>query len=119
MMTCYQEELEKASENLYIKDLLQNCSTKLLQESRIWKEYLKNGNTGLFHLFLNRTLLATMLKWTNIELKKKGKAEICMEKLLAYIGLELAMSVLTYNEISEYWATGHFQGHKDFKAVMS
>ena len=38
-----------------------------------------------------------MLKWMNEDLTKKGKKSISMEKLLAYIGLEISMSLVAKN----------------------
>ena len=40
-------------------------------------------------------------------------------KFNAFIGLEMAMSIVQLNEIKDYWRTGFFEGHKDFSTVMS
>lgn len=40
-------------------------------------------------------------------------------KFRAYVGLEMAMSIDSYNDISDYWKTNMFSGHNDFKAAMS
>jgi hypothetical protein len=45
--------------------------------------------------------------------------EINETKFNAYIGLKLAMSLLQFNDLAEYWKNNMFQGHKDFKKTMS
>jgi hypothetical protein len=60
-----------------------------------------------------------MLKWTITELLVKGKECISLDKLLAYIGLEIAMSLVPMGSIKEYWSTKHFSGHRDFCDTMS
>ena len=41
--------------------------------------------------------------WMNEKLKTKGKKPITIEKLLAYVGLELAMSLVQIGSIKQYW----------------
>jgi len=100
--------MEKLYRNPYLKDLIDKSSTKLLHEANIRKEYDRSGEAGLFHLFLNKTLFSKLLAWLNVELKKQAKEEICMEKLLAYVGLELAMSLISFSEIADYWASSDY-----------
>ena len=38
---------------------------------------------------------------------------------MAYIGLEIAMSLVPLNAIKQYWEEKPFSGHQDFKDVMS
>ena len=40
-------------------------------------------------------------------------------KFLAYIGLEMAMSIAQFNTVEEYWKRDMFLGHTDFQRVMS
>ena len=48
-----------------------------------------------------------------------GSKEINEKQMLAYIGLELAMSIVQLNTIKHYWATEPFLGCVDFQNVMS
>jgi hypothetical protein len=57
--------------------------------------------------------------WTNIALKRKGRDEISLNKLMAYVGLELAMSLIKIGSIYQYWEASHFSGHHDFRETMS
>ena len=42
-----------------------------------------------------------------------------MDKLKAYIGLELAMSIVKIGGIRNYWEKARFTGHSDFPDIMS
>jgi Transposase IS4 len=57
--------------------------------------------------------------WTNKNLKEKGIKEVNEMKFRAYLGLEMAMSILQINDISYYWRKVMFTGHEDFKKTMS
>jgi hypothetical protein len=46
-----------------------------------------------------------MLQWTNIDLRKRGSRENSIKKLYAYVGLEIAMSIVQIGSIIEYWET--------------
>lgn len=50
---------------------------------------------------------------------EKGLKSVNESKFRAYVGLEMAMSILQLNDISSYWRTGMFLGHDDFKSTMS
>jgi Transposase IS4 len=57
--------------------------------------------------------------WTNKNLKEKGIKEVSEMKFRAYLGLEMAMSILQINHISYYWRKDMFTGHEDFMKAMS
>jgi hypothetical protein len=59
------------------------------------------------------------LKGTNDELVKKGESKVSKEKYMAYVGLEIATSLVPLNNIQQYWENKRFSGHQDFKDVMS
>ena len=54
-----------------------------------------------------------------MELLARGKKPISIDKLLAYAGLEMAMSLVQIGSIKEYWAEKCFSGHGDFHDTMS
>jgi len=64
-------------------------------------------------------LKTTLRSWTNSHLIADGKKEVSQTKFLAYIGLEMAMSIAQFNTVEEYWKRDMFLGHKDFQRVMS
>ena len=49
---------------------------------------------------------------------KKGKKTISKDTFNAYIGLELAMSIVQPNDINDYWGTKMFLGNEKFKRIM-
>jgi hypothetical protein len=50
---------------------------------------------------------------------KKGESKVSKEKYMAYVGLEIATSLVPLNNIQQYWENKKFSGHQDFKDVMS
>ena len=102
-------------QNPYLQMLEASSSLKLLQPQRVQNAFDKQGGpTGLFHLFLSRSWCKCMRQWTNKNLVAKGQPIVSDRKFLAYLGLELAMSILQLNEIYHYWQTDMFTGHEDF-----
>ena len=54
-----------------------------------------------------------------MELLARGKKPISIDKLLAYAGLRMAMSLVQIGSLKEYWAEKRFSGHGDFRDTMS
>jgi Transposase IS4 len=96
------------SENSYVRGLLERSDLKILQVDRVNRSYKQNGAAGLFKLFISRSFLDKMRKWTNQCLKEDGMHEVNETKFNAYIGLELAMSLLQFNNLDEYWKDSMF-----------
>ena len=55
----------------------------------------------------------------NKKLDEKGKATVNESKFDAYLGLEMAMSIVSFNDTAEYWRSSMFTGHSDFINAMS
>jgi Transposase IS4 len=55
----------------------------------------------------------------NAVLLKKGKKKVSKEIFNAYIGLELAMSIMHLNCMHNNWSTNMFLGNDDLKGIMS
>lgn len=107
------------NDNPYLCTLVENSSLKLLQESKIKKAFKDQGSMGLFRLFITNSFMNAIRNWTNYNLKNKGLKEVNEKKFRAYVGLEMAMSIVQFNDISYYWKTEMFTGHEDFKRTMS
>ena len=86
------------SDNEYIANIMNNSFLSILQPPCVTAAFLKDHDKGLFDLFLAPTFWSGVLKWTNEYLYKNGKKLITMDQLMAYIGLELAMSSLLGGE---------------------
>ena len=103
----------------YIAKILQQLSLKLLQEPRIKKAYKDHGYLGLFCLFITRSWFEAMRTWLNMKRKEKGLDAVNEYIFNAYVGLEMAMSLVRMNTIDSYWRDEMFMGQKDFKETMS
>ena len=64
---------------------------------------------------MNQSLFDCIKKWTNEKLVNVGHDRISKEMFNAYVGLELAMSLVQLNKISDYWSKKKFLGSQDFK----
>jgi hypothetical protein len=112
------EASEAQHDNPYVQELSDDSFLSILQSRRVKNAFENEHERGMFQLFLSRSLFESMLMWTNIELMKKGKPNITLEKLMAYIGLELAMSLVEMGSIKHYWSQSRFEGHHDFRETM-
>lgn len=73
----------------------------------------------MFNLFLTKSFIECLCTWTNQEILHKGKYRATYSQLLAYIGLEISMSINQLNDIHDYWSSKMFLGNTDFQKVMS
>ena len=48
-------------------------------------------------------LYAEIRKWANRNLDEKGKPEVSTEELLGVVGIEIGMSYIRMNNMSDYW----------------
>lgn len=107
------------NENAYVKSLENQSDLKLLQSARIMKSFNDAGVLGLFRLFLTDTWIDAMRTWTNNSMAQKGLKKVNEKMFKAYIGLELAMSIIRINDIKNYWRSDMFCGQRDFQETMS
>jgi hypothetical protein len=106
--------------NEYVRTLLDSADLCIMQPGLVNAAYeSENKELGLFHLFLTQNYLETVCKWTNEVLERKGRKQATVKEFYAYIGLEMGMSLLRYNDIKKYWAEGSFVGHETFRDTMS
>ncbi len=103
------------------KNLSDDPLLSILKTRKAKKAFEDEGSRekNLFHLFLNYLLFEAMLQWMNIEVRKRGSRDISIGKQYAYVGLEIAMSIVQIGNIIEYWETKPFSGHEDFCETMS
>ena len=105
----------------YIQDWMNKSKLHILKPKAVSNAYKNNDFVGLVRQFMPRQLLEVIREWTNANLQKKvcKSSFINEDEFNAYFGLEIAMSLVKMNRISDYWSTSLFQGHQDFKRVMS
>ena len=104
--------------NKYLWELEQSCSLKILQIEKVRKAYDKKHALGLFHLFLSKLWFKTLHRWCCKGMESKGRKKNTFDQFMAYIGLEMAMSLVPLNSIKDYWSSEMFLRQADFKAVM-
>ena len=111
---------EVAESNDYIRKLVQSTDLHILQPGVVNAAYEGvNKELGLFHLFMTQNFLGVVCNWTNEVLESKGKRICSIQEFNGYLGLELGMSIVKYNDIKKYWAEGAFLGHSTFIDTMS
>ncbi len=75
-----------------VKNLLDSAGLHFLQAGLVTSAYVgPDKELGLFHLFLTRNYLETVLMWTNEALQIKGKKDCSIKEFYAYLGLEMGM----------------------------
>ena len=89
-------------DNCYVRKLRESADLHLLQPGAVYSAFDGDEKElGLFHLFLTKNYLETVCKWTNEVLVGKGKKECDVKEFYVYIGLELGMSLLKFNDIKK------------------
>jgi hypothetical protein len=79
----------------------------------------------LFHIFISKSYFEANLKWTDKKLSSSHQSRshhtnhIFCDWFFANIVLELAISILGYNDIGQYWSGNLLEGHAAFKNTMS
>ena len=117
-LLCPEEAPEAQHDSPYVQKLSDDSFLSILQPCHVKKAFENEHERGMFQLFLSRSLFESILMWTNIKLMKRGKCKILLDKLMAYIGLELAMSLVQMGSIKHYWSQSHIEGHHDFHETM-
>jgi hypothetical protein len=113
--------VDDVARNAYVKELADKSLLNILQlkcAKNAFNEKNERENR-LFQLFLLNPLWEAILISTNEKLVSTGKNTITIKKLMAYVGLELVMSLIQIRSISKYWETKCFSGHHDFCDTMS
>jgi hypothetical protein len=107
--------------NAYIDRILRNADLKILQPGLVGNAYesIMDKEAKLFHLFITKDYITNMAKWANELLLRKGRKACTPIEYMAYMGLELGMSLVKFNEMKKYWARGSFLGHETFRDTMS
>ena len=106
--------------NPYIAKQIARTRLFILQKQRATNAFRAQGHVGLMHLFCPSSQIDTYRQYTNEKLLSLGpKKAASVLEFNAYIGLELAMSIVKFNQITDYWCNSTFLGHQDFKSTMS
>ena len=109
-----------ALSNNYIRNLYDMSKLHIRQADRAASLFQAKGHVGLLHLFLPVSTIDSFRLYTNETLAQLGPDKTAnTREFMAYIGLELATSLVPLNQLRYYWSNEMFSGHPDFKKVMS
>lgn len=90
----------------YFKTWYKRYGVEMKQKRHIENAFQNMGVLGLFHVFLNRSFFNCLQICTCNCLCRRvllGRASVLSkEKLGAYLGLEMVMSICKFNQISDY-----------------
>lgn len=107
-------------DNPYVQQLWDGADLHILRPGKVRQAIAgESPQLALFNLFMTRTFLDAVWSWTNESLEKKGRKKCTKAEFKAYVGLEMGMSLLRFNDIKKYWATGSFLGSETFRTTMS
>lgn len=117
------ERNELARSVPYISKWIEVTKLNILQPTTATNQYKSKKERGLFYIFMQNSFFECVREWTNSNMVKKitsvEKDEIKIEELYAYVGLEIATSLLKLNYLKKYWSSKLFYGHDDFKRFLS
>lgn len=106
----------------YCKKWYEKSGIDIKQMGRVDLMFNKRKVLGLFYLFMNRSFFNWVQTWTTEEMSRKGllnsSSYITRNKLEAYVGLEMAMPICRFNQITDYWNENMFLGNDHFGKVM-
>ena len=105
--------------NEFLQSLSSGSCLKLLQRAQCIKKLKAKGYSGLVSLFVSDPFIDQIWKFTNAWLIQKGYKKCTKRQFRAYVGLEMAMSIIQFNDIKSYWKERIFVGQQDFKSTMS
>ena len=103
----------------YVNKILDQSTLKILQSARVTKAYKDAKELGLFRLFITRSWFQAMRNWVNTNLTVQGLPTINEMQFDAYVGLELATSLVSVNTLAGYWSQEMFCEQADFKDTMA
>jgi hypothetical protein len=110
----------KLVDNDDMNGILKSADLHILQPGQVSLAYnSSHKESDLFHLFFTKNFLEIICKWSNEALISKGHKSCSSKEFFTYIGLEHGMSLVKYNDIKSYWASGCFVGHDTFQDCMS
>ena len=113
------DQTVKNDTNEFLLQIQQSSGLKVLHKARCARLLQSKGYSGLVSLFVGDKFIDQIWKFTNVRLRQKGYNKTTRKLFRAYVGLEMAMSIVQFNDIKSYWKTGVFLGHDDFKSTMS
>lgn len=113
------EAISDFKSNPYIRDQIDKSKLNVHHEAKVRNAFQTRRALGLVNQFLDRTVLGAIRTWTNDVLRARGKAKASKNEFNAYLGLEIAMSLVKFSRMKDYWSSKLFLGSSDFADTMS
>ena len=104
------EAISDFKSNPYIRDQIDKSKLNVHHEAKVRNAFQTRRALGLVNQFLDRTVLGAIRTWTNDVLRARGKAKACKNEFNAYLGLEIAMSLVKFSRMKDYWSSKLFLG---------
>ena len=104
--------------NSYIDKLANESGLYINRPLEIQNAYNTSKEAGLFTLFFSKSFKSMIIQWTNSQLVEKNNIEMSFSEFDAFLGLEIAMSINPFNDITEYWNLKRFMGQDEFPYTM-
>ena len=102
----------------YLDDICAGSELYIKNRRQVQIVYEKEGLYGLFSLFVTPLFKNHIMEWTNNRLHKAGHPLLTMAELDAWIGLQLAMSIVPLANMRDFWKDDPLLGQEFFKALM-
>ena len=86
----------------YLDETIAGSNLCIKNNRQAQQMYEKDGLFGLFKLFVTPSLKYHIMKWTNNRLEKVSHPSLIMTEFDAWIGLQLAMSVVRLTNMRNF-----------------
>lgn len=115
------EHKKAYEESKYIWNWVRNSGLYIRRNS-YWPCIRANSKEGgLFNVFVAKTLIDSMRKWSSRKLINREWRDnnIKTDEVNAFPSLRIAMSIMKFNGLKDYWSSKIFMRSLDFKKAMS
>ena len=112
-------DVQKKDLGPYIMKWMERSDIIVNNQDKIVRALEKGGSVQkLFEMFLPSSFWDAVLKWTNQTLALSNLAAVTKHQFMAYVGLELAMSIHPLSKIRDYWSAKPFLGVPKFRSIL-
>ena len=81
---------------------------------------LAKGPLEVFQLFFTTVIFGSIVEQTkSFALQKGKKLDLCVEELMAFLGINIVMGMMHLPQVSDYWSTNKILATPWFPAIMA
>jgi hypothetical protein len=112
-------DVQKKDLGPYIMKWMEQSDIIVNNKEKIVRALEKGGSVQkLFEMVLPSSFWDAVLKWTNQTLALSNLGAVTKHQFMAYVGLELVMSIHPLSEIRDYWSAKPFLGVPEFRSIL-